>query len=126
MYQVRNGKASVIMEAVATKDLWIYHAFIGTAGSCNDINVLDRSPLVSTLMEGLTPPLPYTINGIEFTMPYLLADGICPNWPIFLETIAEPQGAKRKQYAQIQEAVRKDVALFWSPASTVCHLGKPM
>src|SRR5438270_623559 len=26
-------------------DLWIWHAFFGMPGSCNDINILDRSPI---------------------------------------------------------------------------------
>jgi hypothetical protein len=30
----------LVLEAVADKDLWIWHAFLGMAGSHNDINVL--------------------------------------------------------------------------------------
>jgi hypothetical protein len=32
-----------MLEAVASLDLWIWHAFFGVAGSNNDINVLDQS-----------------------------------------------------------------------------------
>ena len=32
---------SLILEAVASYDLWIWHAFFGLPGSHNDINVLD-------------------------------------------------------------------------------------
>ena len=31
---------TIILEAVASKDLWIWHAFFGMPGSHNDINVL--------------------------------------------------------------------------------------
>ncbi|GKE79617.1 ALP1-like protein [Tanacetum coccineum] len=34
-----------MLEAVASQDLWIWHAFYGMAGANNDINVLDNSPL---------------------------------------------------------------------------------
>ena len=45
-YQDRDGNRSIIMEAFATQDLWIWHAFIGVLGSCNDINVFDCSTLM--------------------------------------------------------------------------------
>ncbi|KAH1232925.1 Glutathione S-transferase T2 [Glycine max] len=34
---------TIILEAVASQDLWIWHAFFGTAGSNNDITVLNGS-----------------------------------------------------------------------------------
>ena len=36
---------TIILEAIASYDLWIWHAFFGLPGSLNDINVLDRSPV---------------------------------------------------------------------------------
>ena len=36
---------TMILEAVASEDLWIWHSFFGLPGSLNDINVLRRSPL---------------------------------------------------------------------------------
>jgi hypothetical protein len=45
-YQDRDGNRSIILEAVATSDLWVWHAFVGVPGSCNDINVFDRSTLL--------------------------------------------------------------------------------
>ncbi|RWR76326.1 putative nuclease HARBI1 [Cinnamomum micranthum f. kanehirae] len=53
---------SLILEAVASYDLWIWHAFFGLPGSHNDINVLDRSPIFTDLGEGRTPPTNYSIN----------------------------------------------------------------
>ena len=40
---------TIILEAVASFDLWIWHAFFGLPRSNNDINVLERSPLFSEL-----------------------------------------------------------------------------
>lgn len=37
---------SIILEAVADQRLWFWHAYFGLPGSNNDLNVLDRSPLV--------------------------------------------------------------------------------
>lgn len=41
---------TLILEVVASKDLWIWHAFFGMAGTSNDITVLDRSPLFDDLV----------------------------------------------------------------------------
>lgn len=39
----------------------------------------------------------------------MLADGIYPDWSIFLKTISVPQTAKEKLFAKTQESIRKDV-----------------
>ncbi|GJV19990.1 ALP1-like protein [Tanacetum coccineum] len=36
---------TIMLEAVASQDLWIWHAFYGMTGANNDINVLDNSPV---------------------------------------------------------------------------------
>jgi hypothetical protein len=36
---------SMILEAIASHDLWIWHAYFVLLGSCNDINILQRSPI---------------------------------------------------------------------------------
>ncbi|XP_047972534.1 uncharacterized protein LOC125215218 [Salvia hispanica] len=51
-YAGRSGSPTIILEAVASQDLWIWHAFIGTPGSRNDINVLDQSPVFDDILEG--------------------------------------------------------------------------
>ena len=42
-------------------------------------------------------------------MGYYLADGVYPQWSTFVKTIPRPLGAKRKLFAEAQEAYRKDV-----------------
>ena len=100
---------TIILEAVASKDLWIWHGFFGMPGSHNDINVLQRSPVFARLAEGEGPQVNYSINGNNYTMGYYLADGIYPSWATFVKTIPEPQGNKKKYFAKAQEACRKDV-----------------
>jgi hypothetical protein len=46
MYKGHEGKPTMILEAVATHDLRIWHAFFGLPRSHNDINVLHRSPVL--------------------------------------------------------------------------------
>ncbi|KAL6282943.1 hypothetical protein ACE6H2_013872 [Prunus campanulata] len=44
-YGNRKGQKSIILEAVASFDTWVWHAFFGVAGSQNDLNVLGQSPV---------------------------------------------------------------------------------
>jgi len=39
------GVPTIVLEVVASQDLHIWHAFFGVAGSNNDLNVLNQSPL---------------------------------------------------------------------------------
>ncbi|CAM8987332.1 unnamed protein product [Rhodiola kirilowii] len=103
------GVPTLLLEAVASSDLWIWHAFLGVVGSNNDINVLDRSPIFDDILEGRAPEVNYSINGNNYDMGYYLADGIYPEWATFVKTIPRPQGEKRKLFAKYQEGQRKDV-----------------
>jgi len=108
-YKGHVEKPTIILEAVASNDLWIWHAFFGMPGSHNDINVLHRSPLFANLAEGRAPDVNYTINGHDYTMGYYLADGIYPSWATLVKSISLPMGNKNKYFAKAQEAARKDV-----------------
>ncbi|GKD39721.1 putative nuclease HARBI1 [Tanacetum coccineum] len=105
----RSGKPTIILEVVASYDLWIWHAFFGTPGSCNDINVLHRSPVFSDVLEGRAPKVSYVMNGHQRNMTSIFLMGLNPLWPAFFKSITSPQIRKHKLFAQHQEAVRKDV-----------------
>jgi hypothetical protein len=100
---------TIILEAVASHDLWIWHAFFGLPGSLNDINVLHRSHLFDRLVEGKAPAVNYTINGHKYDMGYYLADGIYPNWSAFVKSIKAPANEKDQNFTAAQESLRKDV-----------------
>ena len=85
------------MEAIATHDLFIYHSFIVITGSINDINVMDRSPVLHDMITGGAPHIKFTINGNDHSMAYVLADGIYPEWSIFVKTFKTPIQAKKSQ-----------------------------
>nr|GEY77325.1 protein ALP1-like isoform X1 [Tanacetum cinerariifolium] len=69
---------TIMLEAVASQDLWIWHAFYGIVGVNNDINILDNSPLFDNLLDDLAPAVSYVVNGVEYRNGYYLADGIYP------------------------------------------------
>jgi hypothetical protein len=105
----KDGKPSIVLEAVATQDLRIWHCFFGSVGSCNDLNILDRSPLLQDLYNGKSMEVSYTLNGKERTTPYYLADGIYPDWTVFVKSLTAPVSEKQSHFAKEQEACRKDV-----------------
>lgn len=104
-----NQKPTIVLEAVASQDLWIWHAFFGVPGTLNDINVLDRSPVFDDVLAGRAPKVKYFVNGREYKMAYYLTDGIYPKWATFIQSITLPQGEKAKLFAKVQESCRKDV-----------------
>uniref|UniRef100_A0A2N9GM49 DDE Tnp4 domain-containing protein n=1 Tax=Fagus sylvatica TaxID=28930 RepID=A0A2N9GM49_FAGSY len=108
-YTGHSREPTLILEAVASYDRWIWHAFFGLPGSHNDINVLEHSSIFTELAQGRAPPVNYSINGHDYTMGYYLADGIYPQWSTFVKTISAPLEAKKKHFARVQEACRKDV-----------------
>ncbi|XP_059627270.1 uncharacterized protein LOC132270080 [Cornus florida] len=105
----RSGKKTLILEAVASQDLWIWHAFFEMPGSHNDINVLDHSLVFNGIVNGQLPPVNYVVNGHHYRMGYYLSDGIYPKLATLMQTIPHPTTTKEKLFAQRQEAARKDV-----------------
>ncbi|CAL2247221.1 unnamed protein product [Prunus armeniaca] len=85
-YGNRKGQKSIILEAVAGFNTWVWHAFFGVSGSQNDLNVLGQSP-----------------NG------YYLADGIYPRWTTFVKSIPHPRSEKEIFFAAYQDGYIKDV-----------------
>ena len=109
IYYGKSHDPTIILEAVASEDLWIWHCFFGLPGSLNDINVLHRSHLFARLASGDAPACNYTINGHDYTMGYYLADGIYPEWSTFVKTIRNPASRAESEFAKAQEAARKDM-----------------
>jgi hypothetical protein len=108
-FQNRKGTRSVILEIVAGPNLRIWYYHFGLPGSLNDINVLQRSPLLVNFLKGLAPNAAFTINGREHKGAYFLVDGIYPAWSIFVKSFSAPQSAKSKHFSRMQEGTRKDV-----------------
>ncbi|KAK9928349.1 hypothetical protein M0R45_025490 [Rubus argutus] len=69
-------RPTIVLEAVASYDTWIWHAFFGMSGSHNDISVLDCSHLFDELATGRGPTVNYVLNDKPHTLGYYLTDGI--------------------------------------------------
>ena len=65
--------STIILEAVADQETWIWHAFFGMTGSLNDINVVNRSPLMNKIANGETTPVEFVANGYTYNYVYYLA-----------------------------------------------------
>jgi hypothetical protein len=57
---------TVILEAVASQELRIWHSLFGMAGSSIDISVLHRSAVFTRLAEGNATRVNYEINGCHY------------------------------------------------------------
>ncbi|GJX16729.1 ALP1-like protein [Tanacetum coccineum] len=101
----------ILLEAVASQDLSIWHAFFGVVGSDNDINILYQSPLFNDLKIGRAPEIPFVANGVSYPSRYYFVDGIYPELAPLVKTIPEPadDDHKRILYKQKQESTRKDM-----------------
>jgi hypothetical protein len=122
MFTGRGKRPSMILEAVASHDLWIWHAYFGLPGSCNDINVLHRSPIFSSYVRGESPPVEFTVNGHTYDMGYYLADGIYPQWPVFVKSVRHPMERKTERFAAVQEGARKDIERAFGVLQSRCAI----
>ncbi|XP_021994275.1 uncharacterized protein LOC110890916 [Helianthus annuus] len=100
---------TLILEAVASQDLWIWYSLFGLPGSLNDLNVLYQSAIFTDVVNGTGPDTRFTVSGFEYRRGYYLADGIYPSWSTIVKTIPYPEDEKRKKFAKRQEAARKDI-----------------
>ncbi|XP_024195977.1 uncharacterized protein LOC112199152 [Rosa chinensis] len=81
------GKPTIILEAVASYDAWIWHAYFGLPGFLNDINVLGMSPLFNEICTSEAPQVSYYVGDREYGQCYYLVDGIYPKWGSFVKAI---------------------------------------
>jgi len=80
----------LILEAVASYDLWIWHAFFRCLESLTDLNVLDRLLVFQELYKDQAPKYENVVNGRKYNIEYFLFDGFYPKWVSFVKTILLP------------------------------------
>ncbi|GJZ75749.1 ALP1-like protein isoform X1, partial [Tanacetum coccineum] len=100
---------TIMLEAVASYDLWIWHAFFRVAGANNDLTVLNNSPLFYDLLDGITPVAPFEVIGVIFEKGYYLADDIYPQWSSFVKSFSVANSEKNVLFKRKQENARKDI-----------------
>jgi len=123
-YQGRDGRLSIVIEAICDEDTWIYHIFAGSPGSLNDINVLYQSPMYMGVVTGKWPPrdFSFTVNGNTRTLLYYLVDGIYPLYSFFVAPYPSPQTPKKRTFNRLQEALRKDVEQLFGILTARFHV----
>jgi hypothetical protein len=105
------GKRTFILEAIADADLYFWYVFFGEPGSLNDLNVLGKSSIVGAILNGtfnISVP-DYKLDETTIDWLYFLADGIYPNWAIFVKTYVNATDPDKVAFAKVQEAARKDI-----------------
>jgi hypothetical protein len=110
-YKGKENDKTLVLEAIADADLYIWYHFFGEPGSLNDINILQKSTIVGSILNGSfdLKVTPYTINNTTRDWLYFLVDGIYPKYSIFINTFQHPTDEKEKYFAKCQEACRKDI-----------------
>ncbi|GKE10996.1 ALP1-like protein [Tanacetum coccineum] len=100
---------TIMLEVVASYDLWIWHAFFRVADANNDLTVLNNSPLFEDLLDDIALVAPFECNGVTFEKRYYLADGIYPQWSCFVKSFTVANLEKNALFKRKQESARKDV-----------------
>nr|GEZ17185.1 hypothetical protein [Tanacetum cinerariifolium] len=100
---------TIMLEAAASYDLWIWHAFLGVSGANNDLIVLNNSLLFDDLLDDIAPVAPFECNGVTFEKGYYLADGIYPQWSSFVKSFTVANLEKYALFKRKQESARKDI-----------------
>ncbi|XP_071719261.1 uncharacterized protein [Rutidosis leptorrhynchoides] len=79
------------------------------AGSNNDINVLNHSPLFDSLKMDRAAPSSFEVNGHVYPFGFYLTDGIYPDWTTLIKGYSTPIDESRVKFTRFQASVRKDV-----------------
>jgi hypothetical protein len=115
-YKGKGSKPSIVMEAICGYHLFFWHVSYGYAGTLNDLNILNLSPLLGRLVDGSFVELekesgvvPYNISEEEFDKCFLLVDGIYPKYSRFVKGIKEPISPEEATFTTWQESARKDI-----------------
>ena len=110
------NRPTVVLEALADYHLWFWHASFGYAGSLNDLNILNLSPLLESLVDGtfveverLANVVPFHVDGDSFQSLFVLVDGIYPQYSRFVKGLKIPVTESEKAFTAWQEAARKDI-----------------
>lgn len=80
-FQNKDKKQSIILEVVCDHSLYAWHTFFGLHGG-NNINVVDRFPLVHDMLNGDTSGDAYWVYENWYDMYYILVDGVYPKWAL--------------------------------------------
>jgi hypothetical protein len=135
-FKGKEKHCTIVLEAACDHHLWFWHAAYGFAGTLNDINILNMSPLLTRILNGTfeeleSPAVPHKIGEEEFNQLFFLVDGIYPSLSRFIKAIKAPIYDDEKSFTAWQESARKDIERAfgvlqcqWQCVSRPIHLMK--
>ncbi|XP_056866850.1 uncharacterized protein LOC108858236 [Raphanus sativus] len=91
-----SGKPTIVLEAVASQDLWICHAFFGSPA----------------------PTVQYEVNGHQYDLAYYLTDGIYPKWSTLSNLSHSLKVLKQSYLLKLKNQPEK----MWSVLLECCNL----
>ncbi|GJR36549.1 ALP1-like protein [Tanacetum coccineum] len=97
----------ILLEAIASQDLWIWHAFFDVSGMNNDVNVLRQSPLFNDLKSGRAPDVPFVANNVPYKRGYYLTDGIYPQWVVLIKSVKNTGMNDHKRILYIGQSTKQ-------------------
>ena len=113
-FKGKEKRCTTVLEAVCDHHLWFWHAACGFAGTLNDLNTLNLSPLMSRTVNGTFAKVekdvvPFEIAEEQFNELFMLVDGIYPSYARFVKGIKQPLTPTEKSFTDWQESARKDI-----------------
>lgn len=106
----------MVLEAICDHHTFFWHASYGYAGTMNDLNILNFSPLLERLLDGSFEEIesgceriPFTVGDQEFCQSFILVDGIYPPYSRFVKGITQPITDEERKFTEWQEKSRKDI-----------------
>jgi hypothetical protein len=114
-YQGKEGKPTIVVEAMVDYTLYAWHAVFGYCGTLNDVTIWDNSLLLQAMCDGSFEDIdfPFNIGGEVFQQLWMLVDGIYPPLSRFVKPISVPLGETEALFSLWQESKRKDVERFF-------------
>jgi hypothetical protein len=114
-YKGKEGRPTLVVEALADFNLFAWHAVFGYSGMLNDLSIWDSSYLLQSLCDVTFSDLDFsfTIGGEVFHHLWMLVDGIYPSLAGFIKLISAPIGKDEALFPMWQEAKWKDVEHFF-------------
>nr|GFA91877.1 hypothetical protein [Tanacetum cinerariifolium] len=78
----------ILLEAITSQDLWMWHAFFGVSEESNDINVIHQCPLFTDLKDRNASKVLFMANDVTYRWGYYLLDGVYLEWVKLVNSIS--------------------------------------
>jgi hypothetical protein len=114
-YQGKEGRPTLVGEALADHNLFAWHAVFRYCGMLNDLGFGGSSFLLQSLCNGSFSELnfSFTIRGEVLHHLWMLLDGIYPSLARFVKPISVPIGKREALFSVWQESNSKDLEHFF-------------